>query len=243
MDKKEFFEIFEDFRYTYKNIKNSDFDEIKAIVAYIRRLDNGEQRDFIKYCVDEIEQGNKVDWYCIIILKIRNPIAVDLLHSVFIAAKEPNSADTKRILGTLFELKDSDEEHLSRYENYIDNFTYNHFDINDYFLILKYLFINPGRAIIILAEHFNVEFTDARLVGAIKENLVTFLAYCEFTSFDYFYQLMIVVGDRYPLLKIKMIEVLRDLYYSDRLYYDKKMKDEIKKYLDTLDLSPATPDI
>lgn len=235
MIKDEFYEIFEDFRYNYKNKKDGGWDEFYAIVNYIKRLDNQEQNDFIKYCLEEIKSGNDIDWYSDIISKVQNPIAIDLLYDIFTSNKGTDNEFTKKILGTLFELKDCDEKQLLEYENYIDTYINVSYSIDNYFLILKYLFINPIKSINIISGYFNTLFLDAKYVNS-TENFITFLAYCEMTSFEYFYQLMNIVKTEYPLLEIKLNDVLKELYYSDRLYYDKRIKSEIKKYVDLYNL-------
>lgn len=231
MNKEEFDEIFEHFRYRFKDSKDSGWDEFYAIVNYVKRLDNKEQEDFIKYCIEEVKQEYNAVWYLSIISKIQNKIAIDLLYDIFISNKESDNEYTKIVLGTLFELKDYDEKHLLKYESYINTYISQSYSLDNFFLILKYLFINPVKSINIISGYFNTIFLDPKYVNS-NENFITFLAYCEMTSFDYFYQLMNIVKKEYPLLEIKLNNVLKELYFSDRLYYDKRKKLEIKKYLD-----------
>ena len=234
MTKEEFDEIFEEFRVGYKNSKDSGWDELHAIVLYIKNLDFLEQTDFIKYCVNEIKKENNLDWYLNIIAKLQNPVAIDLLYDIFIMSNEPDSVNIKNILGTLFELKDDNEKHLYRYEIYIDTFIKAEYNFDNFFLILKYLNIHPDKSVNILTTYFNIMFSDVRYVNS-KENLITFLAYCEQTSFEYLYLLMNTIKEKYPILKLKLNEILEELYSSDRLYYNTRIRIQIKKYLDKLD--------
>lgn len=234
MEKSEFYSIFEDFRYRYKNSKDGGWDEFYALTFYVKNLNNKEQDDFIKYCVDEIKNENNVSWYSAIVSKVQNPIAIDLLYDTYITFKNSNSPSTEIVLGTLFELKDTNEEHILQYDMYIHDYVSHLYSIDNFFLILKYLFIDPQKSINILSGYFNIMFTNSCLIDSIKEKLITFLAYCELTSFDYLHQLVSVSENRNPLLASKLISTLKELCSSDRLYYDKKIKHEIKNYLDNL---------
>jgi len=239
MDEEDFIEILEHFRYRFKDSKDSGIDKLNAIVFYVKGLDNRDQEDFIKYCIEEVKQEYNAGWYLSIISKIQNKIAINLLYDIFISKKGIDNEYTKKVLGTLFELKDCDEKHLQEYENYIDTYTDTYinvsYSLDNYFLILRYLFINPIKSINIISEYFNTLFLDTKYVNS-TENFITFLAYCEMTSFEYFYQLMNIVKTEYPLLEIKLNDVLKELYYSDRLYYDKRIKSEIKNYVDLYNL-------